>query len=226
MSSAVWSSVGTGGRVTRPLVHLAVISVMVAGLLVGCSSGSNSGEAGLHPPGLQGIVQLPPQPKPNFTLTDTSGQPFNLQTETAGDVTLLYFGYTNCPDICPTHMANIAIGLAHQSAAVRSHIKVVFVTTDPHRDTRPVLRAWLDNFNPTFIGLTGTDQQITAAEASVGMPPATVEPLGNGNYTVDHAAWVIAFTADDQAHVIYPAGMGPSVWIHDLPRLVKDWKVT
>jgi len=107
------------------------------------------------------------------------------------------------------------------SPAVRSHVKVVFVTTDPARDTPSVIRAWLDAFNPTFIGLTGTTAQITAAEASVGMPPATVVPLGNGNYSVDHAAYVIAFTTDDEAHAVYPDGYTASTWVHDLPRLVK-----
>src|SRR5580700_5682974 len=74
--------------------------------LSACASGSAASLAA--PKGIRGIVQSPGMPKPNFTLNDTSGKPFNLQAETAGDVTLLYFGYTHCPDVCPTHMANIA----------------------------------------------------------------------------------------------------------------------
>jgi len=209
-----------------PLVLVAVgVVALVAALLVVLSSGGSSNSSGLpHAKGLDGVLQDPAVAKPDFTLTDTAGQPFNLDRQTAGYVTLLYFGYTHCPDICPTQMANIALGLSHQSASVRSHIKVVFVTTDPHRDSPQVLRQWLANFNPSFIGLTGTDQQITAAEAAVGMPPAEVEPIGGGNYSVDHAAWVLAFTLDNQAHAIYPAGFDTaSVWSHDLSRLV-TWR--
>ena len=198
---------------------LACVAVGIVAFIESRAGSNNS--SGIHPAGLDAIIQTPAMPKPNFTLTDTAGQPYNLTAQTNGDVTLLYFGYTHCPDICPTTMADIALGLQKVSPAVRAHIKVVFVTTDPARDTPSVIKTWLDAFNKTFIGLTGTTAQITAAEASVGMPPATVEPLGNGNYSVDHAAWVIAFTPDNQAHAIYPAGLDtPTVWGHDLPRLV------
>ena len=197
-------------------------AVVVVGLLLAGCGGATSTKDGLpNPMGLQGVIREPPLAKPDFTLTDTENQPFNLMTGTAGDVTLLYFGYTHCPDVCPTIMADLAIGLSKVSPAVRSHVKVVFVTTDPNRDTPTVIRDWLNAFNPSFIGLTGTTAQITAAEASVGLPPATVVPEGNGNYSVAHAAFVIAFTADNEAHAEYPDGYSASTWVHDLPRLVK-----
>jgi len=205
---------------------MGVVALVAAFVVMRSGGGSTDSGAVPHAKGLDGVLQDPPMSKPNFTLTDTSGQPFNLQRQTAGDVTLLYFGYTHCPDICPTQMANIPLGLRHQSASVRSHIKVVFVTTDPRRDTPQVIRQWLDNFDPSFIGLTGSDQQITAAEAAVGMPPAEVEPIGGVNYSVDHAAWVLAFTLDNEAHAIYPAGFDTaSVWSHDMGRLV-TWRAS
>jgi protein SCO1/2 len=206
-----------------PVVAVAAVVALVA-TLAGC--GGSTGSRGLpNPMGLQGTLQEPATPKPDFTLTDTAGHPFNLSTQTAGDVTLLYFGYTHCPDVCPTTMADLALGLEKVSPAVRTRVKVVFVTTDPNRDTEGVIRSWLNAFNPTFIGLTGTSSQIDAAERAVGMPPATVVPLGNGNYSVDHAAYVLAFTTDDEAHVVYPDGYGASTWAHDLPRLVK-WRAS
>jgi len=216
----------TSWRGVAVLAFVAVVSVVTA-LLVGHSpSGAlaSASSASEHPPGLQGIIQSPVVAKPNFTLTDTSGQPFNLRTDTAGYVTLLYFGYTHCPDVCPTQMADMAIGLSKVSAAVRSRVKVVFVTTDPDRDTPAVIRNWLNAFSRSFIGLTGTKAQIDAAVASVGMPPAIIESTpGSNDYAVDHLAYVLAFTTDNQAHVLYPAGVTASVWTHDLPRLVKDW---
>ncbi|MGH9123227.1 MAG: SCO family protein [Acidimicrobiales bacterium] len=218
----------TSWRAVAILAAVAVVAV-VAAVLVSHSPSSASTSSGIpaseSPPGLKGIIQSPLLAKPDFTLTDTAGQPFSLRSGTAGYVTLLYFGYTHCPDVCPTQMADMAIGLSKVSASVRSHVKVVFVTTDPQRDTPSVIRDWLNAFNRSFVGLTGTTQQIDAAEAAIGMPPTSVEPIAGskGDYAVDHLAYVLAFTTDNQAHVLYPSGITASVWTHDLPRLVKEW---
>jgi protein SCO1/2 len=175
------------------------------------------------PKGLRGVVQSPGQAKPDFTLNDTSGNPYGLVSQTRDQVTLLYFGYTNCPDICPTHMANVAAALHQLPASVTSRIKVVFVTTDPKRDTASVLRTWLDHFDPSFIGLTGTADQVNAAEAAAGLPPSGTEALPNGGYAVDHAAQVDVFTSDNLDHVVYPAGYTAKDWVNDLPKLVQGW---
>src|SRR2546425_2789779 len=81
-----------------------------------------------------GLVN-PPLPKPRFTLTDTSGAPFEFWSKTQGYITLLFFGYTRCPDECPLHMANVARGLHTMPLELRDQVKLVFVTTDPARDT-------------------------------------------------------------------------------------------
>src|SRR5262252_6295938 len=81
-----------------------------------------------------GGLVTPPLPKPKFTLTDTSGAPFDFWSETQSYITLLFFGYTHCPDECPLHMANIASSLHQVPTEVGKQIKVVFVTTDPARD--------------------------------------------------------------------------------------------
>jgi protein SCO1/2 len=206
----------TQGRGRSLLVLAAVV-----GLLASACGGKSTGGGVANPMGLKGVIRQPPIAKPDFTMTDTANQPFNLKTGTAGDVLLLYFGYTHCPDDCPTTMANLALGLKKVSPSVRSHVKVVFVTTDPNRDSPSVLRQWLNNFNPTFIGLTATIPQIDAAEESVDLPPAIVVQQGNGNYTDEHAAIVLAFTTDNEAHAEYPEGYGATTWTHDLPRLVK-----
>ncbi|MGH9123224.1 MAG: SCO family protein [Acidimicrobiales bacterium] len=201
-----------------------VVLAAVLGLL-GSACGGNGAANGLaNPMGLKGVIRQPPVAKPDFTLTDTENQPFNIKTGTAGDVLLLYFGYTNCPDDCPTTMAHLALSLKKVSPSVRSHVKVVFVTTDPNRDSTAVLRHWLDDYNSSFIGLWGTVPQIDAAEASVGLPPAIVVAEGNGQYTDEHSTIVLAFTTDNEAHAEYPEGYGVTTWIHDLPRLVKGIK--
>ncbi|MDQ6782173.1 MAG: SCO family protein [Actinomycetota bacterium] len=154
--------------------------------------------------------------KPNVALTDTSGQPFNVATQTAGSVTLVYFGYTHCPDVCPINMALAAQTLRRLRGAERARIKVVFVTTDPARDTPPVIRAWLNNFDRSFIGLAGTQDQIHQAESNIGMPlsyddtpqstgkaaaPATTDAAPGTNYQVVHAGYTLVYTPDDVAHL-------------------------
>src|SRR5947207_5200923 len=107
----------------------------------------------------RGGVVTPPLPKPRFVLTDTSGAPFDFWVRTRGSVTLLFFGYTNCPDQCPMHMASIGLALRKLPANVGDHVKLVFVTTDPARDTTAVLRRWLDHFDKRFVGLTGSEAE-------------------------------------------------------------------
>jgi protein SCO1/2 len=176
----------------------------------------------LDPDAYWGVQVLPPIPKPGFVLTDTEGNDFDLVADTEGSVTLLYLGYTNCPDICPTHMLDIKRALADLPEDVRADIKVVFVTTDPARDTPQVMRRWLDAFDPSFIGLTGDQETIDALQRSVGIIPATTTDLGGGNYAVNHAAYVMAFTPDNLAHLVYPYGIEREAWTHDLEKLVRE----
>ena len=201
-------------------VACAVTVVMLAGCgLVGTSEAS--------PAGYQwtGAPLRPPLTKPSFTLTDTENAPFNLQADTAGKVTLLYFGYTHCPNICPANMAMLAFALRDVSAAIRAHIAVVFVTTDPVRDTPPVLAAWLSKFNAGFIGLTGTKAQVDVAQAVAQVPLASPVPASTGSgYLVDHAAQIIAYTPDDIAHIEFFEGMPAGGVAYDLERLVtRGW---
>jgi hypothetical protein len=112
----------------------------------------------------------PPLPKAKFTLVDTSAVPFDFWQKTGGHVTLLFFGYTRCPDVCPLHMSNIAMALKQLPTHVVDQIKAVFVTTDPARDTPAVLRSWLDHFDKRFIGLTGSDAAIEAAQRAAALP--------------------------------------------------------
>ncbi len=170
----------------------------------------------------RGGLVSPPLPKARFTLTDTSAARFDLWQETQGYVTLLFFGYTHCPDLCPLHMANIAFALKQMPTNLAEQIKVVFVTTDPRRDSPKVLRSWLDRFDKRFIGLTGSESAIEAAQQASAVPPARKAALSNRDYQVGHASFVLAYTKDNRAHVIYPGGITQKDWEHDLPLLVKE----
>src|SRR5439155_17672805 len=94
--------------------------------------------------------------------------------------------------------------------------------TDPTRDTSQVLRRWLDNFGRRFVGLTGTEAAIEAAQKAVGVPAARRGEPRNGTYAVSHANFVVAYTKDNLAHVIYPGGVSKDDWVHDLPLLINE----
>jgi protein SCO1/2 len=184
--------------------------------------------------GLHGVQLSPVRAKPDFTLTDTDGRPFAFRAATTGTVTLLYFGYTNCPDVCPQHMWNIAAALKTMTPEDQSHVRVVFVTTDPARDTPEHLRAWLNNFDRRFIGLSGNPQDVNQIESSLGLPASSVEPMPAmpampagpagpvaQSYGVGHAAQVLAFTPDDSLRAEYPSGFVLADWKNDLPKLLE-----
>ena len=166
-----------------------------------------------------------PIPKTDFTLADTEGAPFAFVPETEAYVTLLFFGYTYCPDICPVHMANIAAVLHKLPPQISSRVKVVMVTVDPARDTPQRLRQWLDHFDRSFVGLIGSPDEVNAIQRALRLPAAVKLGSGETDYLMGHGAQVIAFTTHNRAHVIYPSGTRQNDWAHDLPLLVRgNWE--
>jgi protein SCO1/2 len=166
-----------------------------------------------------GRVLEPAPERPTTDLVDTSGAPFDLAAATQGQLTLVFFGYTSCPDICSIQMATLAQSLARLEVPA----KVVFITTDPDRDTPERLRSWLDSFNPSFIGATGTPEAIEQAQQSMDVTVAlAAEPASDGSYTVGHSSAVYVFTPDDLAHLAYPAGTRQENWVDDLPRIAEE----
>lgn len=168
----------------------------------------------------QGTELSSPVPKPEFILTDTDGATFDFRTETEGKLTLLFFGYTFCPDVCPVQLAQLD-AVFEQLPEVKRDSVVVFVTVDPDRDTPEVLRAWLDNFDPGFVGLTGTAEEIETAERAAGIPVAT--RIGDGpDYTMGHGGQVLAYAPDGLSYTIYTFGTRQTQWVHDLPILLQQ----
>jgi len=178
-----------------------------------------------NPHGLRGRVLPGPLTKPDVVLTDTHGQPFDVRRETDGYLTLLFFGYTYCPDICPIHMANLAAVMRDLRPGVVQRIKVVFVSTDPDRDTPERLGTWLANFDRSFIGLTGDTAVVNAAQRALYLPLPQMGPADSaGSYLVGHAAAVVAFSPDNRARVMYPFGVRQVDWANDIPKLLEiEW---
>lgn len=102
---------------------------------------------------------LTPKAAYDFTLTDANGRPFRLAGERGREV-VLFFGYTRCPDVCPATMAQLARVERELPAADRARVQVVFVTVDPQRDTPAVIKRYVALFDPSFVGLTGTEAQL------------------------------------------------------------------
>jgi SCO1/SenC len=106
-----------------------------------------------------GTVLHVPYHAPATELTDTAGKPFSLADSTDKRLTLVFFGYTHCPDECPTTMSTLASAMLQLDDSDRQDVQVVFVTTDPARDTGPVIRRWLDHFSSSFVGVAGRDRR-------------------------------------------------------------------
>ena len=173
----------------------------------------------------RGMMLTPPRPKPDYVFTATDGSAYDFRKETKGKVALLFFGYTNCPDVCPLHMSNLGTVIKQMPAADRDRIKVIFVTTDPERDTPEKLKAWVSNFDSSFVGVAGKPEDLNRLQQSLGMPPAVKEttPKGSpaGAYGMAHGSAVLAFTADDSLRTIYPMGIRQEDWTADLPKLLR-----
>jgi protein SCO1/2 len=165
---------------------------------------------------LDGVELAAPTPAPEFTLTDTEGRPFDFAAEAPGEVTLLYFGYTFCPDICPVHLAQLAEVLERPGAP--PNVRVVFVTVDPDRDTPEAIRGYLDEFDTEFVGLHGTLEEVEAAQRAANVPVAVKEGDGS-DYTVGHAGQVLAFAPNGLGYSVYPFGTRQTTFSHDLPLL-------
>ena len=228
----------------RDVAALALGSALAVG---GCAAGGSTAQtprpagdtaAAFH--GQEPLGEVPARAA--FVLRDTDGKRYDFARETAGRPTLLYFGYTSCPDECPTAMADMAAALRTTSSSLRGKTRLVFVTTDPERDTPQVVRRWLDQFSTEAVGLVGTQQEVDAAQAAVGLVPAqqtgpvptlpgrpdahehaegTVPHRHDGplGYGVGHTDVIFAFDTDDRMPVMYPGGTRPSDLAADLPLL-------
>jgi protein SCO1/2 len=201
--------------------------VVVAALVVGAAgllaSGRGEGDPGDEERGggWAGTVLGEAQEKPDIRLTTTAGTPYDLLTATEGKLTLVMFGYTNCPDVCPINLATLEAALDELGPEVAHATEVVFVTADPARDTPAVLRSYLDRYSTDFVGLTGTPDEVVQAQRLAQVPVAVRdEPDDDGGYTVGHATQIIAYQPDGVARTVYPFGTRQQDWIRDLPRLI------
>jgi protein SCO1/2 len=224
------------GRVRPRAAAFAAVFAAVSLLLTSCSSsGGGASPVKVNAPSSSSGYRGDQLDQP-ITL-DTAARDAVFHSSAGGTTTLgklqqgrllvLYFGYTHCPDVCPTTMADLGLALRQLPSLTQAHTQVVFVTSDPARDTTAVLKTWLANFDSglllPFVGLTASIKQIDSVAKSVGVPlsPPVVEK--NGSVSVEHGAQTLAFV-DGKASVLWLAGTTSADYAHDIGRLVDQVK--
>jgi protein SCO1 len=217
------SSTLRSGPLRSGIAACSLLAIGVLLLISGCTTAPSgpSGHRNADPAGYTGGSSLPePYAMPEISLIDTSGRPYNLSTTPSKPVTLLFFGYTHCPDVCIAVLSDVSLALQRLTPADRDQIQLVFVTTDPARDQEKEIRRYLDRFNPNFVGLTGPMSTIKRAASEVGVDIEGKRKLPSGGYEVGHSAQVIGFSRNSGV-VIWTPGTPVAALKHDFALLVE-----
>ena len=155
----------------------------------------------------------------DFHLVDHNGKPRSL-ADFRGKAVVVFFGYTQCPDFCPTTLAELAAAM-QKLGPDASRVQVLFITVDPERDTRDVLAHYVPAFDPSFLGLSGDDK--ATAEVAKEFKIIYQKQPGKtpGSYTLDHSAGTYIFDPQGRLRVYENHGPGPDVYAHDLREVLK-----
>ncbi len=164
-----------------------------------------------------------PYQVPDTALTDTSGASYSLTEDTDRPLTLVFFGYTHCPDLCPLVMNSLSAALNQLDDAERDQVDVVFVTTDPARDDEAALRDYLDGYGEEFVGLTGKLETIVEVGEPLHVYVNDGEKLPTGGYDLGgHTTAVLGIDAADEAMVIWSDDTSASEFADDIRTLLDD----
>jgi protein SCO1/2 len=169
---------------------------------------------------LTGAVLDQPYVVPETPLTATDGAAYSLAGDTDKHLTLVFFGYTHCPDICQVVMATLASAMTRLDDADREQVDVVFVTTDPARDTEQVLRNYLDRFDPRFIGLTGTLDEVVGVGAGLHIAVEQGEKLPSGGYDITHGTSVLGIDHSDEVPIVWNQDTSATQYATDIHQLL------
>ncbi|MDF1603111.1 SCO family protein [Nocardioides sp. YIM 152315] len=189
----------------------ALVALLVP--LAACGGGDEGGA-------LHGTELDPPFEVSATALTDTDGQPYSLTDDTDKPLTLVFFGYTHCPDICQTVMSNLATAVNRLDEQDRDRVDVVFVTTDPARDTSDVLDRYLEHFDPSFIGLTGALDTIVGVAKPMGVGVTQGDKLPSGGYDVTHGTTITGVDGDDDGTIYWSEATSSADFANDIHTLL------
>lgn len=182
--------------------------------LAGCQ------KSGPDKPAFQGIDLTGADYARTLNLTDQDGRARSL-ADFKGKVVVLFFGYTQCPDVCPTTMMEVA-SVKKSLGADGDKVQGVFVTIDPERDTAPLLKAYLASFDPSFVGLHGSVEQTQAAAKEFKVFFAKVPGKTPETYTMDHTAASFIFDTEGRVRVYARYGAGAEPLTHDIKLLLAE----
>jgi protein SCO1/2 len=174
--------------------------------------------AGADAPALKAGVFSPPRPAPDFSLQGSDGRALSL-SRFKGKVVLLGFGFTSCPQVCPTTLATLAQARRKLGAAA-ADVQVLYVTVDPERDVAERMKNYLGAFDPTFVGGTGAAERLAAVRRDYGVF-AEKKPQGS-SYTVAHSSFVFLIDRGGGLRALMPYGHGPDDYVHDLKMLLQE----
>ncbi len=192
-----------------------VTAVLLGGLLTGC------GSSGASTTDFTGTLLAPdPFQVSSTPLVDTEGAAYSLTEDTDKDLTLVFFGYTHCPDICGQVMATLAGTLARLDDEQKERLDVVFVTTDPARDDGPTVQTYVDAFDPSIIGLTGDLDDIVEVGRSMAVGVDAGKKLPSGGYEVTHGTQVLAIDASDETPAYWKADVSQAQLAHDVTAIL------
>ncbi|GAA2086873.1 SCO family protein [Actinomadura alba] len=167
-------------------------------------------------------TRLPPSFQlPDTRLTAMDGRPYDLRKRTAGMISILFFGFTHCPDICPTTMADVSGAMKLLTPAERAKVRVVFISADPARDTPKALKTFLGNFDASFVGLTGPLKAVHKAAADVKVSLSSPPADPTGDYVVSHGSQLLTFGPDGGGRLLFSYGAGAGPIARDLKTLIQ-----
>ena len=170
------------------------------------------------PPALKAGTFDPARPAPDFNLLGSNGGELKISNY-RGKVVLLAFGFTSCTAVCPTTLNTFAV-TRRRLAAAAAGVQVVYITVDPQRDDCARLKKYLGAFDPTFVGGTGTEQQLAAVRKNYGIS-AERQVLGD-SYTYEHSSFTYLIDRRGQIRALMPYGHSPDDYVHDLTVLLKE----
>jgi len=198
-------------RFTRRAAAVAAFAVLA---LAGCQKASSD------KPAFKGIDLTGAEYARSLNLTDQDGRARTL-ADFKGKVLVIFFGYTQCPDVCPTTMAEVA-EVKRSLGADGDKVQGIFVTVDPARDTAQLLKAYLASFDPTFIGLRGSEEQTQAAAKEFKVFYAKVPGKTPETYTMDHTAAAFIFDTEGRVRVYARYGAGAQPLADDIKLLLAE----
>lgn len=191
------------------------LNTLLLGLILALAGCSDDGES-WHGKDISGLM-----PELEFRLTGTSGETVTA-ADSSGQIRLLYFGFTSCPDVCPTTLAGLNNAITLMPANLQDDVTTLFVSVDPQRDTPERIGSYVDFFGQHIVGMTGKEGALRDLSKRYRTTFGYEEPDADGNYQVSHSAAVYVFDGGGNARLLIRPGLTPEMISEDLAILARE----